>query len=95
MAGIKVLSDEEYVKVPGGPYLYVSVGILGPSPYVYNVSIGMRQVTTLLRNSSGPIYATTWDVGSLGLTSNLMKIRSVVKDNMDKFINAWLSVNPK
>jgi hypothetical protein len=50
------------------------------------------------RDPSIKIFAaTTWDVAELGTVGrvNLRSIRERIKDLVDMFINAYLSVNPK
>jgi hypothetical protein len=41
--------------------------------------------------------ATTWSVTAVGTVGreNLRNIRDFIKDDVDKFVNAYLSVNPK
>jgi len=47
----------------------------------------------LLRDSS-IAAAVTWRVSGIGM-GRITDIREAVKDRVDEFINAWLSVNPK
>jgi hypothetical protein len=145
MAGIKVLSKEEYFETPWSPYLYVHVNVFKAEAiraYVYSISVELEQdvylarifreqlvalekrglspeakeslergkqyfdivkfvklaVLTFLTDMTGsefPRYkATTWSRGCVGVDSKLGEIRASVKDLVDAFINAYLSVNP-
>jgi hypothetical protein len=81
------------------PRLYVSPGILKTSSdthvyYVYAIDLELQQTVHLMRKS-GLIRATTWSTGVFGITGDLEKIRAAIKNLVDEFLNAWLSVNPK
>jgi hypothetical protein len=90
-AGIVVTPDD-----PNG-FLYVNVIVNGPlstsNSYVYSITIGYQQRVRLERNGA-LAWGTTWDVGSNGLNT-LRVVRDAVANNVDKFINAYLSANPK
>jgi hypothetical protein len=94
-AGITVLTEA------GTPYLYIDVNT-SKSPsgplYAYFVGVKLCQTVRLDRDPSIKIFAaTTWDVAELGTVGrvNLRSIRERIKDLVDMFINAYLSVNPK
>jgi hypothetical protein len=53
-----------------------------------------REVLTSLWLDKSAL-ATTWSTGVIGKTPNPQHIRDVVKDCVDQFLNAWLSVNKK
>lgn len=101
LAGIKVLSEEESLKQRGYPYLYVNaivgLGKNTPGLAFYAIRCALKQDVTLTRDDSISTIATTWDTGASGLVgaSNLQNIRGGIKDLVDEFINAYLSVNPK
>jgi hypothetical protein len=97
LAGIPVLSKEAWAKEPGLPYLDVSVNVGKPEQggYIYNIIVALRQGVFLERSPDISAQAETWFVGGVGLTPDLRDIRHVTKDEVDKFINAYLSVNPK
>lgn len=80
----------------GWPRLLVYVNILKTSygAYVYVVNLELEQLVYLER-SKKPTRAATWSTGVFGIVSELDKIRSVIKDRVDVFLNAWLSVNPQ
>jgi hypothetical protein len=97
MAGIKVLSREERLKEPGMPFLYVNASVvLRSSPsFVYHIEIYLGQKVILVRDVKTVSVGYTWSTGSVGITPNPQYIRDKIKDLVDIFINAYLSVNPK
>ena len=96
LAGIKVLTSAERLTTPGTPYLYLNVNPLDSKtrnpPFSYSIGLEFYQVVLLARDPDISAHATTWSVGSIG-NGALPYIRDWVKDHMDQFINAWLSVN--
>lgn len=98
LAGIRVLSREEWEKEPGRPYLQVwpkvlKGGVLGG--YIYHISLEFKQYVSLVRSSSIQVFGTTWSAEHMGYTPELKDIQDKVKDRIDQFIKAYLSVNPK
>lgn len=93
LAGLNVL---ERLKAPGRPWLYVGVNVFRTSlgPYVYVVDVELWQDVYIERNSKRSV-ALTWSTNYFGITSDLNPIRNEIKDRVDIFLNAWLSVNPK
>jgi len=99
-AGIRVLSEKERAETPGIPLLYVNVNVLKVKDaflYAYSIHVALQQLVLLERNTKISGLATTWDTGSVGTEgeSHLRDIRGGVADDVDKFINAYLAVNPK
>jgi hypothetical protein len=97
LAGIPVLSREECLKEPGHPCLYVDPHIMKSNlgTYIYNTDLEVTQLILLERSHDIRTTAATWSIWTLGTTPNLRTIRHDIKDQVDKFINAYLSVNPK
>lgn len=62
--------------------------------YVYRVDLEVRQMVSLMRDSTIRELSTTWSTGSLGFR-RLSRIKEDVNDRLDAFINAYLAVNPK
>lgn len=102
-AGINILSEEERSQEIGSPYLYVNVHMIKMSEeeyYICNIYVGFRQDATLVRNpdvttesvSFIPSVA-TWSIGTLGISSELNDIQDSIKEQIDKFIDAYRSVN--
>ena len=93
--GIRVLSPEDRVKTIAGAYLYVNVQTLadrskeGPA---FNINIALKQRVRLLRDASSIVSAATWSDGVTG-RGHWNYVRVAVKNEVDRFINAWLSVN--
>ena len=92
LAGINIDDD------PLSAILSVNARILKTERrgYVFNICISVDQSVYLHRNNKMmPIIASTWDTESLGITRDLNDIRNTIKELMDKFINDYLSANPK
>ena len=98
LAGIRVLTVEQVWRTPGSPYLYVNV-LCGKRERLYacHISLDLVQDVSLVRAPSTTAIAQTWGVGALETMDalQLLSVRETVKDMVDIFINAWLSVNPK
>lgn len=98
-AGIKILSKEEWFDEEGGPSLYVNANVLKLSAtreYVYSVNISFKQTVYPIRKPMEITGAATWSVGGIvGITPDLGKIRASIKEQVDEFIKAYWSVNPK
>jgi len=101
-AGIKVLSKQDSFEAPGMPYLYIIANVL-PHPSLgtvaYTVKVELCQEVILSRNNQDKGDASTWwTPGMLGLAGKnqfVRIIRDEVADQVDKFINDYLSLNPK
>jgi hypothetical protein len=97
-AGIRVLTKEELFAMPGKPWLYVNVNVqLHPVGLaVYNIDVVLNQRASLKTDGSLASVA-TWSHGEVGSLSSqrLSDIRTCVRDQVDQFINAYLSVHPR
>jgi hypothetical protein len=96
-AGIKVLSEEEWKREKGSPYLYVNAHIMKVmnGVYIFNITTEFIQEVHLVRNSDIKAPAAIWSAEILGISDHVTEIRDPAKDRVDKFIDAYLSVNPK
>jgi biotin operon repressor len=98
-AGIKILSKKEWFDAEGSPYLYVNAYILklrDTREYIYSVNISFKQTVYPARKPVEITGAATWTIGGIiGITPDLDKIRASVKTQVEEFIKAYLSVNPK
>ena len=97
LAGIKVQTPKEWVATPGTPYLYLNVSLLHGQrgeKAIYSSALSLKQDVQLVRNSSITANTTTWSNGTV-VYGDLSDVRDSVKDHVDTFINAWLSVNPQ
>jgi hypothetical protein len=98
MAGIKVLTLEQSLAMPGTPMLVVGLSTFKrQQTYSYYLDTCLYQRVSLNRDPQVSVLAITWGVGSVGTvgSDNLGYVRNSIKDRVDTFINAWLSVNPK
>jgi hypothetical protein len=96
LAGIKVLAYENSFKEECVGYIYINLNTMKPIQdlYIYNIDYEFRQKVFLKQNQSLFVPATTWSTGRLG-TGYIANIRESIKNRVDEFINAYLSVNLK
>jgi hypothetical protein len=100
-AGIRVLTQEEAVKAPGEPYLYVNVNISfakGEEEICsYSIDVALIQNVTLVRIPKQTGYAVTWSTGGVGLIGkkSLSELKGTIEEIVDIFVKAFFSVNPK
>ena len=104
MAGIKVLSREEWAKTQGGPVCYIDVSIvkdvaltdvLDFDLYAFEVSVELHQDVALVRDMAVMVLSPTWSTSYVGLTNTLPRIRTKVTELVQRFISAYQAVNPK
>jgi len=98
LAGIKVLTKDECFKTPGIPTLLVIVtvhtmatGEQNVAPY--SMRLELMQLATLKRNGKKTV-ATTWSTRNFGL-ARASEALEIFEKEMDIFLNAWLTVNPR
>jgi len=98
-AGIKVMPREAWFEAPGSPYLYVNANVLKlreTGEYLYSIRIAFKQNVYLVRDAVEVLGATTWSAGNIiGITGKVNKIRDSIKNRVDEFINAYLSMNQR
>ncbi len=96
LAGIKVLTKQELKKEKGQPVFYIYInGMKGPgNTLVYEIGVRLMQDASLVRKPNYTFLAPTWEVGTIGF-GDRKNIQTDIKDKVDQFINAYLSVNPK
>lgn len=100
-AKIKLLSKEQYAKTPGTPLLHVvpailkvTVGVI--SLYTYTVIVRVSQSVHLVRKPAIETPGFTWtSEGTCGAVRSAGDIRSKIVGEVDKFISAYIAVNPK
>ena len=100
-AGMRVLTRAERLEMPGAPWLYIDVNVaLRSDPPVeltaFNIYVELKQEASLKTTGSLAIVS-TWSVGAVGGggSKRLANLRSTVRDLVDQFINAYLSVHPR
>jgi hypothetical protein len=101
MAGINVVGLDETSQLPGTPELVLNVDTykVNNAFYISNIVISLDQDVRLIRNNAWA-RGITWIRGGVAWTSPpthslINQLRRGVKDGIDGFINAYLSVNPK
>lgn len=101
LAGIRVLTHEERLTAVGQPWLYVNVNValnrtLGLT--VYNIDVELYQKVFLDTGAvTSGVPAVTWDKGMMGTRAmnDFSNIRESLRGQIDAFIDAYLSVNPR
>jgi hypothetical protein len=98
-AGIKVVVDDKM------PFLLVSLAIarFGRNNYLYTVKVELYQIVVPYRflpekegSSSGQnaVFASTWSTpGGMGATPNLQEMKTSVKSEVARFIEAFKASN--
>ena len=93
-AGIKVLNKEDWIKTKGCPILNVSAyPTITSDGYAYCILVEFFQVATLKCGGLSKLVS-TWNIHTVGTASDMKILRTSIKDKTDRFLNAWLSVNP-
>lgn len=100
-AGITVVPPGDQ-KNSLGAFLYVNVNAIQSSAnrglYAYSVHVAVNQVVRLVRDREVRTVAATWSTGTIvivGATRISASVRENVRDQVDRFVNAYLAVNPK
>ena len=98
--GIRVASDEQYLKTAVVPILYLRVHTLSTEgvPFIpVSVDVELQQMVLLAREPAVYCVAATWMTGSMAVVglSDGRRVRDSVRDSVAKFINDYLAVNPK
>jgi hypothetical protein len=94
LAGMGVATEKEWLQLPGMPVLYINVNLTNPV-IAASVDLELQQNIRLERNDMVVANVSTWDTGVLLANPTAQAIREKIKDKVDGFLNAWLSVNPK
>jgi hypothetical protein len=94
LAGMRVVSQQEDLKLPGMPDVHVMVAVTQDGTASF-ISVELRQNAMLARSGEIAFNVTTWDSMWIGSNMTAQSIREKIKDKVDEFLNAWLSVNPK
>jgi hypothetical protein len=94
LAGMRVTTQEESYTLPGMPSLYIRVTLTDHAEAA-SIEGQLWQNVKLDRNGQSAFGATTWSTILVTTHPHAQTIRENVKDVVDEFLNAWLSVNPK
>lgn len=101
MAGINPLSEEKAKKIPECPILMIFLAASMPKGefyLTYAVSLGLTQDIILRRDEKIKSVGLTWGCGPITGTiggQQTEHLRNKIKDLVDNFIFAYLSVNSK
>jgi len=98
--GIEVLTEEEWLKTPDLPYLYVNINgdKVKNTFYCISIHVSLIQEIRLERNSFIKASGSTWQTSSVGGCNESVVISTVrdgLGDIIDNFINDYLAENPK
>lgn len=99
--GIKVLSQEEVLRTPGEPYLYLNInaatGKTQKHLYMYSIDLALIQNIVLERDPKASTYGITWSTGGVGLIEGdaLKQLSESILGMVDLFIEAYHSANKK
>lgn len=102
-AGIKLLSEKEFLRLKqprnyplGRLEVLVTIkDIKQDNGKVYNITVRISQIVFLSRAPVIKLFAPTWESTILGYSHNPDVISDGVRDGVEEFIDAYLSVNPK
>jgi hypothetical protein len=94
LGGVRVVTQDEAQKLPGGPFLHVEIDLTRDAAAA-GIQVNLCQDAWLERVTIIDVGAATWGTGGVEANPAAENIRDMVKDCVDRFLNAWLSVNPK
>ena len=95
--GIRILSNEEMHSTPGAPYFYLQIDAFEPKPnyYVYSIRLTLIELVSVSRIEAN-VWAGTYDLPIvIGTARNWQEIRNSSKDQINRFVNDYLSANPE
>ncbi|MBW2076967.1 MAG: hypothetical protein JRI71_05365 [Deltaproteobacteria bacterium] len=96
-AGITLLSDLVFLETKERPMLIITINTLKHGQgYIFSVIAQLYQHVYLIKKGQDTTYpATSWSsAGAIGILYNPEDLRSLVKEEVDAFIKAYLSANP-
>lgn len=95
-AGIKILTKNEWLAIPGRPMLYLNINCHEYEKYwyAYDIKLEISQVVFLERNPSIKTMADTWSINMTGVANigTLNSIRNNAGKVVDRFIEAYNAV---
>jgi len=96
-AGITLLSDLVFLETKERPMLNITINTLKQGEgYIFSVIAQLYQHVYLIKKGQDRTYpAASWSsAGAIGILYNPEDIRSLVKEEVDAFVKAYLSANP-
>jgi hypothetical protein len=94
LAGIRVVTQEEGLKLPGSPFVFVYLNLTNNAD-VAEIRVELSQNARLERNGQLAPAVGTWWRGVITAHPTSQDINNRIEDLTDQFLTAWLSVNPK
>ena len=100
IAGIPVLSAEEWIDTPGTPYLYVNVTIANVAHdqlAAYSITLELHQNVALSREPTVTTSSSTWDTGLVNISSTGLlddEIRRSLGTLVEFFVEDFSTANP-
>ncbi len=93
-AGVVTLGEREWSDLIGNPALQLTFHLLKPSPhlYLYSATLELRQLTTLVRDSTKGAWTRTWSAGNLlgtTPTGNLPSLYDEVRTLVQRFVDEY------
>ena len=100
-SAIHVLTDEERFKIPGKPFLYVNLQTYqqkeNKNLVFFHFQVQLKQDVLLARDNTPSVATVTWEtpqrLGVVGI-SKVRDLRAVIIDDVERFCNEYLTVNP-
>jgi hypothetical protein len=94
LAGIKVLTEEECLKISCVADLYIHVDAFKHAEgYTYRIKLSLMEPVSVLRKGV-QVTGTTFRMhDELGMTQHLSEVREEARNLIDKFIEIWQAVN--
>ena len=90
--GFKILDENEWLRTPGKPVLYVNINTHETEKYwyAYNIELKLKQVVSLEANPSIKTLASTWSLNITGMANigSLGNMKNSVRELVDRFIKA-------
>ena len=97
MVGIRILPNEEMDSNLDAPFFYLQVDAFEPKPnyYVYSIRLTLIELVSLSRIDV-KVWAGTYDLPIvIGTARNWQEITNSSKDQINRFVNDYLSANPE
>lgn len=96
-AGIRLMNEVEWSRVPGVPFLYVYLNTVRSELgfYSYRAEVRFKQEVSPVRNNSITSIATTWETGSLGFigVNRVEALKPEVLALVDQFLMDYRQIN--
>jgi hypothetical protein len=98
--GALVLTREQAIDNPSAPRLHVRILTSKTDHgglYAYCIVLSFDQAAVLARDAALNVDATTWGKAGVGMvkTKKVDDLRRLILENVDEFLNVYLSENPR